>query len=294
MRIDQRGLNALEAVIQTQNFAKAAKLLFLTQPAISQRIKQLENQFGQPLLIRHLPYRATPFGEKLLSLLRRTRLLEEHFLQDLDHELPARLSIALNRDSLETWFMSVLGELQVLKTTAIDIITDDQELTIDYFRQGAVSTCITSFAKPLPGCECQLLGHMDYWLVASPAFIEHYFKNNASLEDNISKAPILLFDSRDHLHEYYFSHFFNKKLTPTTYHMVPSVEGFKQFALNGYGFGLMPRLDIIAELQSGQLIEINPNQRWLAPLYWHYWQTPARQYKEFINKVAQSARQYLT
>ena len=293
MRIDQRALNALDAVIQTQSFALAAKQLFVTQPAISQRIKQLENHFGQPLLIRALPYKATPLGAKLLSLLKRTRLLEEHFLQELEHDLPGRLSIALNRDSLETWFMNVLPKLAFLESTNIDIITDDQELTIDYFRQGAVSTCLTSYSKALPGCECELLGHMDYLLVASPAFNERYFNNKLSIQENMTTAPLLVFDSRDRLHEHYFKHFFNKILTPERYHLVPSVQGFKQFALRGYGFGLIPRLDILSELAQGQLIEINPGKRWLMPLYWHYWQLPALQYQQFIEKVAEEARHYL-
>ncbi len=42
--------------------------------------------------------------------------------------------------------MNVFQELRVLEMTDIDIITDDQELTIEYFRQGTVSTCITSYS----------------------------------------------------------------------------------------------------------------------------------------------------
>ncbi|STX27574.1 LysR family transcriptional regulator [Legionella beliardensis] len=293
MKIDYRALYALDAVIQNQSFALAAKQLFVTQPAVSQRIKQLENYVGQPLLIRTLPYAATPLGEKLLSLLRRTRLIEEHFLQELEHDVPSRLSIALNRDSLETWFIKALSKLTSLEVSNIDIITDDQELTIDYFRKGAVSACITSYAKPLPGCECQLLGNMDYLLVASPEFIERYFEKHLSLKENMMAAPILLFDSRDRLHEYYFQYFFGSSFYPKRYHMVPSVGGFKQFALQGYGFGLIPRLDIHDELKQGALIEINQGKRWLMPLYWHYWQLPARQYQQFIQQVASEAKQYL-
>jgi LysR family transcriptional regulator, chromosome initiation inhibitor len=293
MIIEQRGLHALDAVIQTQSFEKAAQQLFVTQPAISQRIKQLENKFGQPLLVRTLPYKATPVGEKLLSLLRRARLLEEHFLQELGLELPGRLSVALNRDSLETWFMHVLHKLRVLEVTNIDIITDDQEVTIDYFRQGAVSACITSYAKALPGCECELLGYMDYLLLASPAFYERYFDNDLPLQENMTTAPIILFDSRDRMHHHYFKHFFNVTLTPERYHMVPSVQGFKEFALQGYGFGLIPRLDVESELADGKLVEINPGRRWLLPLYWHYWQLPARQYQHFIRQVADDSGEYL-
>ncbi|MBA3537966.1 MAG: ArgP/LysG family DNA-binding transcriptional regulator [Tatlockia sp.] len=293
MRIEQRGLQALDAVIQNQSFAAAAKQLFITQPAVTLRLKQLETQFGQPLLIRTKPYQATPLGEKLLSLLRRTRLLEEHLLQEIQHELPARLSIALNRDSLETWFIQLIDKLKLLEKINIDIITDDQDVTIDYFRQGSVSTCISSFDKALPGCEFSLLGHMDYLLVATPDFISRYFQNKKTIAENLLRAPVIIFDNRDRLPEQYFNHFFKKSFILGHYHKVPSVQGYKQFALHGYGYGLIPRLDIIEELAKGQLVEICPDKRWLMPLYWHYWQLPARKYQLFIETVKQEAKFFL-
>ncbi|CDZ76080.1 OriC replication inhibitor [Legionella massiliensis] len=293
MRIEQRGLEALDAVIQTQNFAAAAKQLFITQPAVSSRIKQLEAQFGQPLLIRTMPYKATLLGEKLLSLLRRTRLLEDHLLQEIHQEIPARLSIALNRDSLETWFIHLLHELNLLEKINIDIITDDQEVTIDYFRQGSVSTCISSYEKALPGCECVLLGHMDYLLVATPDFIQRHFHNKKTIQENLANAPVLIFDNRDRMPEQYVNHFFQKPFIFNNYHKVPSVQGYKHFVLHSYGYGLIPRLDIEKELAEGLLLEICPDKHWLMPLYWHYWQLPARHYQIFIETVIQQAKRLL-
>lgn len=293
MRIEQRGLEALDAVIQTQSFAAAAKRLFITQPAISSRIKQLEAQFGQPLLIRTVPYKATLLGEKLLSLLRRTRLLEEHLLQEIHQDIPARLSIALNRDSLETWFIPLLNELNLLEKINIDIITDDQEVTIDYFRQGSVSTCISSHDKALPGCECVLLGHMDYLLVATPDFIRRHFHNKKTVQENLANAPVLIFDNRDRMPEQYVNHFFRKPFIFNHYHKVPSVQGYKHFVLHSYGYGLIPRLDIEKELAEGLLSEICPDKPWLMPLYWHYWQLPARHYQIFIETVIQQAKRFL-
>ncbi|KTD07811.1 ArgP/LysG family DNA-binding transcriptional regulator [Legionella jamestowniensis] len=293
MRLDQRGLQALDAVIQTQSFAAAAKQLFITQPAVTQRIKQLENQFGQPLLIRSLPYQATPLGEKLLSLLRRTRLLEEHLLQEIHHESPARLSLALNRDSLETWFTRSLSTLGLLEKFNIDIITDDQEVTIDYFRKGLVSACVTSYDRALPGCECSLLGQMTYLLVAAPEFVNRHFTNKRTLEDNLTHAPAIIFDNRDRLPEHFFNYFFKRRLPLSRYHMVPSVQAYKEFALQGYGYGWIPALDVTEELEQGLLQEISSAMRWPIPLYWHYWQLPAKQYQQFIKKVEQGARQFL-
>lgn len=50
-RPDYRTLQALDAVIRERGFERAAQKLCITQSAVSQRIKQLENMFGQPLLV---------------------------------------------------------------------------------------------------------------------------------------------------------------------------------------------------------------------------------------------------
>lgn len=47
-RPDYRTLQALDAVIRERGFERAAQKLCITQSAVSQRIKQLENMFGQP------------------------------------------------------------------------------------------------------------------------------------------------------------------------------------------------------------------------------------------------------
>lgn len=294
MRLDQKGLLALDAVIKTQSFATAAKQLFITQPAVSQRIKNLENQFGRPLLIRSLPYEATPWGEKLLSYLRRTQLIEEYLLEEIKNDMPVRLSIALNRDSLETWFMRLLNKFNLFEKINIDIITDDQEVTIDYFKKGLVSSCITTYDKPLPGCECLFLGTMDYLLVASPSFITKYFINDSSLKDNLEKAPAIVFDEQDRLPQHFFNHFFKKNILIQQYHKVPSVQAYKQFALEGYGYGWIPRLDIIHELKQNELKEVCPDKKWNLPLYLHYWDLQAKPYQEFIKKIILVSKRYLS
>ncbi len=57
-RPDYRTLQALDAVIRERGFERAAQKLCITQSAVSQRIKQLENMFGQPLLVRTVPNKA--------------------------------------------------------------------------------------------------------------------------------------------------------------------------------------------------------------------------------------------
>ncbi|MEZ5543545.1 MAG: LysR family transcriptional regulator [Pseudomonadota bacterium] len=49
MNITLRQLQVFEAVARHLNFTRAAEELFLTQPAVSMQIKQLEEQLGQPV-----------------------------------------------------------------------------------------------------------------------------------------------------------------------------------------------------------------------------------------------------
>ena len=96
-RPDYRTLQALDAVIRERGFERAAQKLCITQSAVSQRIKQLENMFGQPLLVRTVPPRPTEQGQKLLALLRQVELLEEEWLGDEQTgSTPLLLSLAVN------------------------------------------------------------------------------------------------------------------------------------------------------------------------------------------------------
>ncbi len=86
----------------------AAKRLFLTQSAISQRIKQLEESTGQLLLIRSQPLQLTSVGQKLLRHYHQVSLLQNELLNslyDAREQGFSRLTIGLNADSLATWFM---------------------------------------------------------------------------------------------------------------------------------------------------------------------------------------------
>jgi LysR family glycine cleavage system transcriptional activator len=64
-------LRTLEAVVRLQGFGRAADELNVTQSAVSQHIKQLEDWLGHQLLIRQSPHtHATEQGERLARAIR--------------------------------------------------------------------------------------------------------------------------------------------------------------------------------------------------------------------------------
>src|SRR6266436_9176019 len=80
--MELRQLRYFVAVAETGNISRAAKKIFLTQPALSRQIKALEHEIGQCLLERQAhSIRLTPAGE---ALLREARELFQHADQMLE------------------------------------------------------------------------------------------------------------------------------------------------------------------------------------------------------------------
>src|SRR5690349_6333445 len=99
-------LKALMAVIDEGTFEAAADVLRVTPSAVSQRIKALEAATGQVLVRRRVPCTATDAGTVLLRMARQVQLLEADAASALGNGAASRalLSLAINADSLATWF----------------------------------------------------------------------------------------------------------------------------------------------------------------------------------------------
>lgn len=68
MKLDERHLVQLAAVVQAGGVTEAAALLGMTQPAVSRTIAMLEQRIGEPLFIRgRRPLQPTPLGQALAS-----------------------------------------------------------------------------------------------------------------------------------------------------------------------------------------------------------------------------------
>ncbi|WP_372741778.1 LysR family transcriptional regulator, partial [Neptunomonas sp.] len=112
--IDYKQLKALSTVLEEKNFERAAKRLHVTQSAVSQRIKQLEEMVGQTLLIRSHPIIPTPAGQTLLKHFRQIEMLQNEVMSELNPVLKSghiRLSIGVNADSLSTWFLPAIDPI---------------------------------------------------------------------------------------------------------------------------------------------------------------------------------------
>lgn len=266
--LDYRLLDALAAVIETGGFERAAQKLHLTQSAISQRIRQLEQRLGQPVLLRTTPPRATALGWRLNNHLQQVRQLEMDLVDTRD-ALPLKLRLTVNADSMATWLAPALARCELSPEMDFDLVVEDQEVGLKRMRQGEVMACICAESRPVNGGAVMALGRLRYRALASPAFVERY--QTLQYPENLSQIPCLIFNHDDQL-----QHQFLESLglpPPQRIHRCPSSEGFVQMALSGLGFGMLPELQVQPYLNRGDLVDVSPFYHLDVPLYWHYWQT---------------------
>jgi LysR family transcriptional regulator (chromosome initiation inhibitor) len=138
-------------------FERAAQALGLSQSAVSQRIKVLEARVGQPVLVRALPPAPTEIGRRLLNHLQQVRLLQ----RDIQAQVPGlneggppeRLRIALNADSLATWWAAAVGDFCSEQRLRLDLVVEDQDVGLKRMRAGEVAACVCASERPVAGRE---------------------------------------------------------------------------------------------------------------------------------------------
>ena len=232
-RPDYRTLQALDAVIRERGFERAAQKLCITQSAVSQRIKQLENMFGQPLLVRTVPPRPTEQGQKLLALLRQVELLEEEWLGDEQTgSTPLLLSLAVNADSLATWLLPALANVLSDSPIRLNLQVEDETRTQERLRRGEVVGAVSIQPQALPSCLVDQLGALDYLFVASKEFAQRYFPNGVT-RSALLKAPVVAFDHLDDMHQAFLQQNFDLPPGSVPCHIVNSSEAFVQLARQG-------------------------------------------------------------
>ncbi len=124
-------------IVQKGNFSKAAESLSLTQPALSQRIKLLEDELGYSLFMRQKGCRAlqlTPAGEEFLGIARKmTGLWSEALNIRPDSSAPAILSVSV-ADSIMTCAMPSISRSFLRDNPEIKLLLNNYH-TRDAYRR---------------------------------------------------------------------------------------------------------------------------------------------------------------
>jgi LysR family transcriptional regulator (chromosome initiation inhibitor) len=275
MNVDPASLDCLAALADHGSFERAAQRLAISQSAVSQRLRALEAQVGQLLVVRARPLRLSEPGKLLLRYARQWHALRADMARELGAGLRVgeRLPIAVNADSLATWVLPALDALVHAgqrEGHGLELIVDDQDFTHDWLREGQVLGCVTTVREALRGCRVSPLGVMRYTAVASPDFIARLLPRGLT-QANFSQVPFLVFNRKDDMQAQWVSRAFGVREPRLQERFVPSSEAYVRAALLGWGVGVAPELQVRPLLDSGELVALRPSVTLDVTLFWHQW-----------------------
>lgn len=290
--LDYALVHAVAAVVRTGSFEKAAQALGVTASAISQRVKLLEDRLGTVLIVRGQPCTATETGRRLCRHAEEVALLEHGLRTELGPRMMEgrwpTLRIAVNADSLATWFVEAMSTVDGL---LFDIVLDDQDHSAGWLRRGEVSAAVSASAAPVQGCDLRPLGAMRYIATASPAYQRRWFPDGLDAAA-LQHAPCLTFNSKDRLQSTWAASVAGKPVALPT-HWLPSSTAFVEAALTGLGWGLNPEALVADALRAGRLVALAPERPLDVPLYWHWSRTVGPALAPLTEAVVSTGRRHL-
>ena len=288
MDLNPGQLDALVAIAEHGSFEAAARELHITPSAVSQRVRALEAMAGQVLVSRGAPCRPTPHGERLVRLGRQTRLLYDEASAALGAVATVELPVAVNADSLTTWFRDVLATAAGWDDTAIRLQVEDQAYSQQLLRSGDALAAVTSDPEAVQGCSVEPLGALRYVPAAAAAFAGRWRHGDAP---DWAAMPAVVFGAKDDLQQDMLRRRGVPQLPPVV-HQVPTSADFLAAVRIGLGWGMLPELQARADLAAGQLVRLSGDVLDV-PLFWQRWRLDSPRLTTLTDAVREAAGRHL-
>jgi LysR family transcriptional regulator (chromosome initiation inhibitor) len=290
--LDYRALAVLDAVVSQGSFEKAALALGISQSAVSQRIKALEDAAGRLLIVRGQPAVPTGLGQRLVSHHRNVKLMEASLDIDLGNQVSMpEIALAVDAASLATWFPLSLQPLLSPPRCQLNVQVAAPELALHLVREGSVFGCVAAgAAEPQAnGPQVTPLGSMRYVCVATKAFANHWF-GDGFITDAVQLAPAVVCD-RDMMGGFLQQVLEWRGAYP--HHTLPLSAASTECVFGGLAYGLLPLQQVAAALADERLVDLAPGQVVDVPLHWHAWNLDTPFTRALSEQIVATARRYL-
>lgn len=292
--LDYRALAVLDAVASHGSFDKAALALGITQSAVSQRIKALEDASGRLLIIRGQPAVPTGLGQRLIVHHRNVKLMEASLDIDLGNSVSMpEIAIAIDADSLATWFSDTLPALLAPPRCQLDVRLADSDSALQMVRDGSVFGCVAAESgtaiDAAAATSVTPLGTLRYVCVATPVFAGHWF-GDGFIAEAVQLAPAVVGQHS------LLARFLAEQLSmrePFPHHTLPVEAARRGCVQDGLAYGLMPERLAAPALATDRLVDLMPGSTLDVALSWHSWTLDTPFTKLLSEQIVKSARDYL-
>ena len=250
-------MKVFEVVGQTRSFTRAADRLNLTQSAVSRQVRNLEEQIGEPLLIRHHHHlELTPSGAELLATLQHAFHTVELTVRGIMEKANRkRLRINVPPTFAKRWLMPRLSRLRAaLPDIEISISTDLE----DSLSERGLLDCAIRFGDgEWPMLKSRLLMTERHIAVCAAELLE---KTQTSDTVDLSRFTFLHVLSSGDRRYLTWQHWLDAANLSET-----DTRGGLEFdlldlaieaACDGLGVAVVDRFMVGRQLESGQLVQV--------------------------------------
>lgn len=287
-------LRTLTALVDEGSFEDAAHRLRVSTSAVSQRVRAMEQAAGTVLVRRTAPVGTTPAGDVVLRHARQVVMLDEDTARALHAEGREHgrvtVPLAVNADSLATWFTEALAAVPEELGVAFEIHREDEQHTTELLRSGTVMGAVTSRSETVQGCSVQPLGALHYRAVCSRDFARHHLRGRDAAA--LARAPVINYDRNDELQDRFVRGFVGREPEGPR-HYVPATEDFARVAVLGLGWGVVPEHQCAELVAEGRLVELAPEHPVRVRLHWQRWNVSSPALDAVSDAVRTAAAEHL-
>ncbi len=267
-----RRLQVFHAVAKHGSFTRAAEHLFMTQPAVTFQIKQLEEHFNTRLLDRgHGKITLTSAGELVLAYAERILGLSEELesrVSELTDELAGMLNIGTSTTIAAYWLPRLLeGFKRRYPRVVPRVVVGNSQLTETRVATRELDIGLIEIVTDQPAIERRSATQDELLVICNPA---HPLARARSLQAaDIIAHPFITRDSGNAVRELAEEFFEAAGIAAgelTICAELGSLATVKHLAAEGMGFAIASRAAIRRDLREGRLVGIPLQPRLYTPL----------------------------
>lgn len=237
-------LEILSVLAQELNMRKAAERLYISQPALSQRLQSIEKAWNQTIFLRSQKgLTLTPAGEKIVhhvneTLRQEAKLLDE--LTSMEKEVSGTLKLAVASIVGQYWLPQILKQfVQLYPHVKISLTTGWSSDSLKHLYDDNIHLGIIRGNPEWKGDKYHLFTEKLYLVDTSLTTLEQ-------LRD--TDKPFIQFKSDSTYFQEIQSWWRNQfGGQPERTIIVDQIETCKQLAINGIGYAILPSISLTVE-----------------------------------------------
>ena len=252
--LDFRSIETFLWVVKLGSFRGAAHRLNTTQPAISQRIAQLEHELGVKLLNRdHRVASPTPSGRQMLVYAEKLIGLRAEMVAEVGDRSAMRgvLRLGVAETIVHTWLPRLVKSVnEVYPNLSLEIEVDITPNLSARLLAQEIELAFVVGPLSAPDVQNRVLCDYAIGFLASPAL---GLRDGRVTREDLAKVPIITFPRKTQPYESVRALFNRPDLPPIRLHASASLATVIHMAIEGLGVAVIPSAIVQNELADGRL-----------------------------------------